>query len=163
MNALRLAAFLAALGTVTVVHVSEAPAQTAATLGRPAGPTRQVDPKVPQPGARGKVFPLGSSWVAVSLNGKPFTGERPSFRLDDQLRATGFSGCNTYSTTAYPLREQGLAVAPFALTKKTCDKAAMAIEQSFLMALRTSGKWDIQGRNLIIKSQTGELVLERSL
>ena len=163
MNALRLAAFLAALATVSVVQVSEASAQTAATLGRPAGPTRQVDTKVPQPGAQGKIFPLGSSWVAVSLNGKPFTGERPSFRLDDQLRATGFSGCNTYSTTAYPLREQGLAVAPFALTKKTCDKAAMAIEQAFLMALRSSGKWDIQGRNLIIKGETGELVLERSL
>ncbi|HZW48340.1 MAG TPA: META domain-containing protein [Microvirga sp.] len=163
MNALRLAAFLAAFATVSVVQVSEASAQTAATLGRPAGPTRQVDTKVPQPGAQGKIFPLGSSWVAVSLNGKPFTGERPSFRLDDQLRATGFSGCNTYSTTAYPLREQGLAVAPFALTKKTCDKAAMAIEQAFLMALRSSGKWDIQGRNLIIKGETGELVLERSL
>ncbi len=160
MNALRLAALLAAFATTASV----AYAQSAATYGRPAGPTRQVDTKVPQPGAQGKVFPLGSSWVAVSLNGKPFGGtERPSFKLDDQLRATGFSGCNTYSTTAYPLREQGLAVAPFALTKRTCDKAAMATEQAFLMALRTSGKWDIQGRNLIIKSQTGELIFERAL
>ncbi len=163
MNALRLAALLAAFATASVASLSVASAQTAATLGRPAGPTRQVDTKVPQPGAQGKIFPLNSSWVAVSLNGKPFGGERPSFRLDDQMRATGFSGCNTYSTTAYPLREQGLAVAPFALTKKSCDKAAMALEHAFLMALRTSGKWDIQGRTLIIKSQTGDLVLERSL
>jgi heat shock protein HslJ len=160
MNALRLATFLAALATVSVAQ-----AQTAATMGRPIGPTRQVDPKVPQPGHQGKIFPLGSSWTAVSLNGKPFGGtERPSFKLDDQMRATGFSGCNTYSTTAYPLREQGLAVAPFALTKKTCDKAAMATEQAFLIALRSSGKWDIQGRNLIIQSQNGgQLVFERAL
>ncbi|HZH10186.1 MAG TPA: META domain-containing protein [Microvirga sp.] len=161
MNALRLAALLAAFAiTTSVAH-----AQSAETLGRPIGPTRQVDAKaVPQPGAQGKVFPLGSSWIAVSLNGKPFGGaERPSFKLDDQLRATGFSGCNNYSTTAYPLREQGLAVAPFALTKRTCDKAAQAVEQAFLMALRTSGKWDIQGRTLIIKSQNGELRLERAL
>lgn len=163
MNALRLAALLAAIATVSAAQLTAADAQTAATLGRPAGPTRQVDTKVPQPGEKGKIFPLGSSWVAVSLNGKPFSGERPSFRLDDQMRATGFGGCNTYSTTAYPLREQGLAVAPFAVTKRTCDKGAMAIEHAFLMALRTSGKWDIQGRNLIIKSQTGDLVLERSL
>ena len=102
--------------------------------------------------------------MAVSLNGKPFTGERPSFRLDDQLRATGFSGCNTYATAAYPLREQALAVGPFALTKKSCDKSAMAIEQSFLVALRSSGKWDIQGRSLIIRTQNGgELRFERSL
>ncbi|WP_243372979.1 META domain-containing protein [Microvirga solisilvae] len=161
MNALRLAALL----TAFTATASVAYAQSAATLGRPAGPTRQVDNKaVPQPGGQGKVFPLGSSWVAVTLNGKPFGGgERPSFKLDDQMRATGFSGCNNYSTTAYPLREQGLAVAPFALTKKNCDKAAMATEQAFLMALRTSGKWDIQGRTLIIKSQTGELRLERAL
>jgi heat shock protein HslJ len=158
MNGLRLAALLAACAFASAAH-----AQSAATLGRPAGPTRQVDTKVPQPGDQGKIFPLNSSWVAISLNGKPFGGERPSFKLDDQMRATGFTGCNNYSTTAYPLREQGLAVAPFALTKKTCDKAAMATEQAFLMALRTSGKWDIQGRNLIIKSQTGELLLERSL
>lgn len=164
MNALRLAALLATLATISMAQVSEADAQSASAIGRPAGPTRQVDPRVPQPGAGGKMFPLGSSWIAVSLNGKPFGGtERPSFKLDDQMRATGFSGCNTYSTAAYPLREQGLAVAPFALTRRTCDKAAMATEQAFLTALRTSGKWDIQGRTLIIKSQTGELRLERAL
>ena len=159
MNGLRLATLLAALATVSVAH-----AQTAATLGRPAGPTRQVDNKVPQPGEGGKIFPLNSSWVAVSLNGKPFGGDRPSFKLDDQLRATGFSGCNTYATAAYPLRDQGLAVGPFALTKKSCDKNIMAIEQAFLVALRSSGKWDIQGRNLIIRTQNGgELRFERSL
>jgi heat shock protein HslJ len=159
MNALRLVTFLAALATV-----STAQAQTAETLGRPVGPTRQVDPKVPQPGQTGKVFPLGSTWVAVSLNGKPFGGERPSFRLDDQMRATGFGGCNTFTTVAYPLREQNLAVGPFALTKRSCDKASMASEQAFLVALRTAGKWDIQGRNLIIQTQNGgQLVFERSL
>ncbi len=164
MNALRLAALLAAFATVSTAQMSEASAQSAATLGRPAGPTRQVDNKVPQPGEGGKVFPLNSSWIAVSLNGKPFTGDRPSFKLDDQLRATGFSGCNTYATAAYPLREQGLAVGPFALTKKSCDKTTMAIEQAFLVALRSSGKWDIQGRNLIIQTQNGgRLILERSL
>jgi heat shock protein HslJ len=159
MNALRLATILASLATT----VSVAHAQGAAALGRPAGPTRQVDPKVPQPLERDKIFPLGSSWTAVSLNGKPFSGERPSFRLDTQMRATGFSGCNTYSTTAYPLRDQGMAVAPFALTKKSCDKASMGIEQAFLMALRTAGKWDIQGQTLTIKSQSGELRFERVL
>lgn len=158
MNALRLAALLAIFATVSAAH-----AQSASTLGRPAGPTRQVDNKVPQPLERDKVFPLGASWVAVSLNGKPFTGDRPSFRLDDQLRASGFGGCNSYTATAYPLREQGLAVGPFALTKRSCDKAAQAIEQAFLVALRTSAKWDIQGRNLIIRTQNGELRFERAI
>jgi heat shock protein HslJ len=160
MNALRLAVLFATLATVSAAHAQSA----ATTLGRPVGPTRQVDTKVPQPGQGGKVFPLGSSWVAVSLNGKAFTGaDRPSFRLDDQLRASGFGGCNTYTATAYPLREQGMAVGPFALTKRSCDKSAMAIEQAFLVALRTSAKWDIQGPTLIIRTQNGELRFERSL
>jgi heat shock protein HslJ len=158
MNALRLAAVLAAFATVSAAH-----AQTTSVIGRPAGPTRQVDTKVPQPGERDKIFPLDSSWIAVSLNGKPFTGERPSFRLDNQLRASGFGGCNTFTATAYPLREQGLAVGPFALTKKSCDKSAMAIEQAFLVALRTSAKWDIKGSTLIIQTQNGELRFERAL
>lgn len=158
MNALRLATLLAALAMIP------ATAQAQSTqYGRQIGPTRQVDPKVPQPGERDKVFPLGSSWTAVSLNGKAFTGDKPSFRLDDQLRATGFSGCNTYSATAYPLREQGLAVGPFALTKKKCAQPVMAAEHAFLVALRTSTKWDVKGRTLVIQTQNGELRFERAL
>ena len=131
---------------------------------RPGGEEEKKPQYVPGTKASEKMFPLDSTWTAVSLNGKPFTGERPSFKLDDQLRATGFSGCNTYATAAYPLREQGLAVGPFALTKRSCDKTVMAIEQAFLVALRSSAKWDIQGRNLIIQTQNGgELRLERSL
>jgi heat shock protein HslJ len=164
MTALRLAAQLFAVLLATLAFVPAAYAQSAATLGRPAGPSRQVDPKVPQPGQGGKVFPLGSSWLAVSLNGKPFgSAERPSFSLDGQLRARGFGGCNTYAATAYPLREQGLAVGPLALTKRSCDKGIMAAEQAFFVALRTSAKWDIQGSTLIIKSQNGELRFERAL
>ncbi|MCB8820449.1 META domain-containing protein [Microvirga rosea] len=158
MNALRLAALLAALAAVPAAH-----AQTSTVLGRPAGPTRTVDTKVPQPGQLDKIFPLGSTWTAVSLNGKPFTGDRPSFTLDDQLRARGFGGCNNYSATAYPLREQRLAVGPFALTKKACDKGAMASENAFLVALRTSAQWDIVGRVLTIKTQSGELRFERAI
>jgi heat shock protein HslJ len=158
MNALRLAALLAAFAAVPAAY-----AQSSTVIGRPAGPTRGVDTKVPQPGQQDKIFPLGSTWVAVSLNGKAFSGERPTFALDDQLRARGFGGCNNYSATTYPLREQSLAVGPFALTKKACDKSAMASEQAFLVALRTAAKWDIVGSTLTIKTQNGELKFERSL
>ena len=132
-------------------------AQTAAALGRPAGPTRAVDPKVPQPGQQDKIFPLSSSWVAVSLNGKPFGGERPTSRSTTSFAPRGFGGCNNYSATAYPLREQGMAVGPFALTKKACDKGAMASEQAFLVALRTAANGTSTARTLIIKTQNGEL------
>ena len=111
-----------------------------------------------------KRFPLGQSWIAVSFNGKPFSGaERPAFALDEQFRARGFGGCNSFSATAFPLREQGIAVGPIALTKKTCDGAAMASERAFLTALRTAAKWDTSTGSLIIKGPNGELRFERSL
>ena len=70
MNALRLATCLVALAAVSGAH-----AQSAATLGRPAGPTRQVDNKVPQPGETGKIGeekstlqPAGKKTITVISN-----------------------------------------------------------------------------------------------
>ncbi|NNM72159.1 META domain-containing protein [Enterovirga aerilata] len=111
-----------------------------------------------------KRFPLGQSWIAVSINGKPYGGtERPTFRLDDQFRLHGFGGCNTFSATAYPLREQGIAVGPIAMTRKSCDKGVMAAEMQYLTALRTSAKWDTVVGSLVIKGPNGEIKFERSL
>lgn len=137
--------------------------------GNPSGFGAGKQPeKKPQyvPGAKPqeKMFPLGSMWTAVSMNGKPFTGaDRPSFIIDAQYRARGYGGCNTFTATAFPLREQHLAVGPLALTKKTCDKALAASEQAFLIALRTAGKWDLDGSQLVIRSQNGELRFDRAL
>lgn len=114
--------------------------------------------------AEEKRFPLGASWIAVSFNGKTYSGtERPAFTLDEQFRVRGFGGCNSFSTSAFPLREQGIAVGPLALTRKSCDKERMAAETAFLTALRTSAKWDTQIGSLVIKGPNGELKFERSL
>lgn len=157
MRAVRMAGLLAAL-----LAASAAQAQRKST-----NPEEQEKERVEEQRQalkkRDKVFPLKSTWVAVSLNNKPFSGDRPSFTLDDQFRARGFGGCNTFSATAYPLREQRFAVGPLALTKKACDKSVMAAEQQFLVALRHSGQWDIVGSSLVIKTQNGELRFERGL
>ena len=154
MLALRSAALLTAIAAC---------AGAAAAQGRrPGGPPPQQQ-TAPTP-KQEKPFPVGAAWIAVSLNGKAFSGDRPSFMLNQQYRATGFGGCNNYSATAYPLREQTFAVGPFALTHKQCPKEAMAIEQSFLVALRTATKWEQQGTALIIKTQSGgELRFEKAL
>jgi heat shock protein HslJ len=75
----------------------------------------------------------------------------------------GFAGCNTFSATSYPLRQQGLAVGPFALTKKTCDKGIMASERAFLTALRGAARWDSDGKELVVKGTAGDLKFERVL
>jgi heat shock protein HslJ len=157
MTALRSAALLAAM----VVAAPGVQAQNNSARNREATPPPpQSD--VPQP-LNEKQFPLGAAWLLVSLNGKSFPGERPSFTLDKQFRARGFSGCNTFATTALPLRQQRFAVGPFALTKKACDKGLMDSEKQFLTALRTSVQWDLVAGALVIKTQNGELKFERTL
>jgi heat shock protein HslJ len=150
---------------VVLACVVAAAATHVEAQGRRRGedPQKQVPTGEKPPPKEQKIFPTKTSWIAVSLNGKPFSGERPSFILDEQFRLRGFSGCNTFSAVAYPLREQHFAVGPFALTKKSCDKAIMDSEHSFLVALRTSALWDTVGGQLVIKGQNGELKFERSL
>ncbi|GJE05991.1 MULTISPECIES: META domain-containing protein [Methylobacterium] len=111
-----------------------------------------------------KQFPLDATWTAVSINGKSFGGvDRPSFIIDKQYRARGYGGCNTFAATAFPLREQHLAVGPLALSKKSCDKSLQAAEQAFFVALRTAAQWDLVGSQLVIKSPNGELRFDRAL
>ena len=155
MNAFRLALLIAALVAATAAD---------AQSRRRGNEDQRVQDKGEAPPPRvDKTFPTRASWVAISLIGKPFSGDRPSFVLDDQFRMRGFSGCNTFSATAYPLRQQALAVGPFALTKKACDKGLMASERAFLTALRGAAKWDSDGKELVVKGVAGELKFERVL
>lgn len=110
-----------------------------------------------------KTFPLGASWSVVALNGKPVQDRRATLMIDQNLRGTGFAGCNTFSASAYPLRQQGLAVGPIAITKRSCDKGLLDFEKAFLIALRASQKWDIVNGRLVLKGGAGELTLSRSL
>lgn len=143
---------------------SQAQAQGAMRRGGQSSGGEQGSQGARVPQKEEKKFPLGMSWIAVSMNGKSFSGtERPSLTLDEQFRVRGFGGCNSFSATAFPLREQGIAVGPLALTKRGCDKAVMAAEQSFLTALRTAAKWDTVVGSLVIKGPNGELKFERSL
>ena len=110
-----------------------------------------------------KTFPLGASWSVVQLNGKPVYDRRATLLIDKNLRGTGFGGCNTFSAAAYPLRQQGLAVGPIALTKRSCDKGLLEFERAFLTALRATRNWDLVNGRLVLKGAAGEVTLSRSL
>lgn len=158
MTALRLATLLSAL--VLAASAGAAAAQQSAARGQAAA--AQPGNPVPQP-KREKMFDVGATWIATTLNGRPFAGERPSFTLDKQYQVRGFGGCNTFSAVAYPLKEQRIAVSPILPRRKTCDRALMASEQAFFAALRYAEQWDQQGSTLILKSPNGELRFERAL
>jgi heat shock protein HslJ len=154
MNALRCVALISLLAA--------APAMAQQGRQQPPAPAQSGSGALAP--RQDKIFDLGVTWMAVSLNGKPFSGaDRPSFSIDKQFRARGFGGCNTFAATAFPLREQRLAVSPLTWTKKTCAPAVMASEMAFFQAIRYAVQWDQQGSTLIIKSQNGDLRFERAI
>jgi heat shock protein HslJ len=162
MMAMRVAA---AAGAVALVAcATQASAQNMMGYGQKNRDKATEKQYVPAAKAQEKMFPLDSTWTAVSVNGKAFPGtERPSFIIDKQYRARGFGGCNTFVATAFPLKEQHIAVGPLAMTKKSCEKGLSAAEMQFLTAFRTSAQWDLVGSQLVIKSQAGEIRFDRAL
>jgi heat shock protein HslJ len=111
-----------------------------------------------------KNFPLDQTWQLRELNGKPVSGDLDvSLKIDSALRGSGFTGCNSWSATMYPVKDQHLAVGPYALTKKQCDKDTTAIEFGFLTGLLGLPTWDLVNGELVIKGPRGEMRLARSL
>jgi heat shock protein HslJ len=144
---------------VPALTSSEALAQRRQQMPPPGAQAPQAPPTGPQE----KSFPFGSSWSAVSLNGKPISDRRATFLVDANLRGTGFGGCNTFSASAYPLRQQGFAVGPIALTKRACDKGLSDFERGFLTALRAANKWDLVDGKLVLTGGAGEVKFDRAL
>jgi len=111
-----------------------------------------------------KNFPLDQTWSLKELNGKPVPpGLDISLKIDGTLRGSGFTGCNSWSATLYPVKDQHLAVGPYALTKKQCAKDVMQVELGFLSALVGNPVWDLVNGDLVIKGPRGALRLARSL
>ncbi len=121
------------------------------------------EPPKPMPPQQ-KNFPLDQTWSLRELNGKPVDATLDvSLKIDSAMRGTGFTGCNSWSATMYPVKDQHLLVGPYALTKKKCDKDLMAIEFGFLSALLAAPTWDLVNGDLVIKGPRGELRMVRSL
>ena len=135
-----------------------------ALAGPPKGPQDEED-KTPKPlPPLQKNFPLDQTWSLRELNGKPIpSGLDASLKIDGNLRGSGFTGCNSWSATLYPVKDQHLMVGPFALTKKQCPKDIMQIEIGFLSTLIGNPAWDLVNGDLVIKGPRGAARLARSL
>jgi heat shock protein HslJ len=138
------------LGLLAALVLSLSPvlASDALAQRRQQMPPRGEQPQeAPPKRQQEKNFPFDASWSVLQINGKPVTGHRATLKVDSNLRGTGFGGCNTFSASAYPLRQQAFAVGPIAVTKMACDKGASDFERGYLMALRTARQWDLVFRH----------------
>ncbi len=134
-----------------------------ALAGPPKGPEDPDKAPKPLPPLQ-KNFPLDQTWSLKELNGKPVpAGIDASLKIDGSLRGSGFTGCNSWSATLYPVADQHLMVGPFALTHKQCDKDLMQFETGFLSTLIGGPTWDLVNGDLVIKGPRGSVRLARSL
>jgi heat shock protein HslJ len=154
------------LKSISIVAVAAATlcfATTVYAAGQKGPQSEEDDTPKPLPPLQ-KNFPLDQTWSLRELNGKPVPpGLDISLKIDGQLRGSGFTGCNSWSATLYPVKDQHLAVGPYALTKKQCPKDVMQLELGFLSALVGSPEWDLVNGDLVIKGPRGALRLARSL
>lgn len=123
----------------------------------------QEGQQAPPPRQQEKNFPLDAAWTAIQMNGKSINEHRATLKVDSNLRGTGFGGCNSFSASAYPLRQQGFAIGPIAVTKRACDKGASDFERNYLLALRSVRQWDLVEGRLVLKTAAGELRFERGI
>jgi heat shock protein HslJ len=134
-------------------------------LAGPPHPQSEEDRGPPKPlPPQQKNFPLDQTWSLKELNGKPVPSALDaSLKIDGNYRGSGFTGCNSWSATLFPVKDQHLMVGPFALTKKQCSKDILQIEVGFLSTLIGSPTWDLVNGELVIKGPRGSARLARSL
>ena len=136
---------------------------SAAALAAPLPGSVNEDTPKPLPPLQ-KNFPLDSTFSLRDLNGKSVPAELDvSFKLDGAYHASGYTGCNSWSATAYPQQNQHLLLGGLAMTKKSCDKVNQDIERAFLHALMGSPTWDLVNGDLVFKGPGGAMRLARSL
>ena len=122
----------------------------------------QVDAAPALPGPEPQ-FPLNVAWTLITLNDRPAGRDPPSFEIDNTYRASGFSGCNTYSMTLYPARHQRLLPGSIALTRKTCDKDVMALERQVLGGLHAAPTWALVNDELLIRAPGASMRFRRGI
>ena len=87
----------------------------------------------------------GQEWRAANINGYPVVaGTAPSIRMDEG-RASGSTGCNTFSAAYETSSRERLRVSGVTTTRKACEPAAMEQERRFLSILENAQSYSLYG------------------
>jgi heat shock protein HslJ len=83
-------------------------------------------------------------FVALDVNGAPVVGGKPlTLRLDPEGRASGNSGCNSFSTTYQLGSRERIAFGTIVSTRMACEADIMEQETRFLAILDAAESYSV--------------------
>lgn len=106
--------------------------------------------------------PDGRSWLAEDINGKGVMDMLQStIEFAEDGKVAGNGGCNRYFGSV-KISGHGIKFGPLGATRKMCPESIMNQEMSFMQALGTVNRWDMNNGLLYLYADSDEAVLRFS-
>jgi len=104
---------------------------------------------------------LSSEWALSYISSMQLnTDYRPTLMLTEDLTASGWSGCNRYSSGVELPAEGYIVFTTIVTTKRACLNKAMKSEDAYLAALSSVGKWSINRNVMRLMDKDGITLLK---
>lgn len=115
------------------------------------------------PGSSPRATPLANTqWLLATIGGQPVASGTNADLLFSLRQASGFSGCNQFTTTYTTDGSAALSFGDFATTRMACGPAASLIESGYLAALGNVAKYTMTSDSLTLANATGGTLLTYS-
>ena len=112
------------------------------------------------PGSSPGATPLANTqWLLATIGGQPVASGTNADLLFSLRQASGFSGCNQFTTTYTSDGSASLSFGDFATTRMACDPATNLIESSYLAALGNVARYTMTADSLTLANATGGTLL----
>jgi len=100
-----------------------------------------------------------TSWLLSTINGQPVASGKYLDLLFGIRSASGFGGCNQFTTTYSSDGSTVLSFGDFATTSMACDATTSLLERTYLAALGQVARYVITGNSLSFAGSSGPTLL----
>jgi len=111
----------------------------------------------PRPAVKDVV--MAEKWYLTKINNSSYQGPRVTFKISDQNRISGFSGCNRYFASVSQFSANVIKLDSIGSTKKACaDGVSNRLERDYLNALGGVSRYQRSGNRLVLDGNGSTLV-----
>ncbi len=103
--------------------------------------------------------PVGTTWVAIEVDGVAASGTRPpDLAFESERRVGGSSGCNRYFAEINP-SPPSVRMGSVGGTLMACEPPLMEQERRFINALQFTSTYRVDGNTMQFNDRTGRTVI----